>query len=282
MIKKRCNRVCSVVLKKKCLINPYRESFVTQICFVLTIDVIHTSNVFICVCNRVMSIRVCFCLQGKNITSMSLSTSLPTRSVSTWAGPPPQCCSLATRTSSVIRHGRISSQSSLEAPVRPQLALCISLCVLDPFVSNYLAFFSRSSQQSPNRPPFHQYGLAGRQARCRRCHGGASPPQPQTHAVVSPTGKEAQQPEEEAQQEAHRAKKAQSPHTAWWFVGLWWLVWLRRLRRHRWRNQRAGAQKHTCAKCVFFPERYEHIFNPTVELSYVSTNHSRQSLSSLL
>lgn len=58
---------------------------------------------------------------------MSSSTSLPTRSASRWAGPPLLCCSHNTQTSSAITHGRISSLSSLEDPVRTLVSLCLSV-----------------------------------------------------------------------------------------------------------------------------------------------------------
>lgn len=101
-----------------------------------------------------MSLFWCFFLQGTSITSMSSSTSLPTRSASAWAGPLPRCCSLDTRTSSAIRHWRTCSPSSLEAPVR---LLCV--CVLYIyifflhvcFVSNHLPFCSHPSSDSSHQ-----------------------------------------------------------------------------------------------------------------------------------
>lgn len=88
------------------------------------------------------SLCVCFFLQGTSITSTSSSTSLPMRSVSAWAGPPRLWCSQATLTSSAIRHGRISSQSSLEALVSLSCVACVCFLVfLCVCVSSHASFF---------------------------------------------------------------------------------------------------------------------------------------------
>lgn len=203
---------------------------------------------------------MCFFLQGISITSMSSSTSHHTRSVLTWASRPLLCFSHNIQTSSVIKHGRMSSRSSLEALVRFSwvclfFSICVHLCVHLSFsfclTISYFCF--TFSEQSAHRPSFHKYGLAGHQPPSRCCHGGTSLPQSKAH--TSCTNEETQASAEEAQQESCTARKKEQLYVVWWFVWLWWLVWLRRNGHHCW-GPSTAVQKHPRSKRVFFQERY--------------------------
>lgn len=77
-------------------------------------------------------VYVCFLFslfQRTSITSMSSSTSHHTRSVCRYAEPLRPCSFHDTLTSSVIRHGRIYSQSYSEALVRLLSFSCVLVCV---------------------------------------------------------------------------------------------------------------------------------------------------------